>query len=47
LTGRVVGFSPAAIVQQGDTTFTVTIELDETDLPLRWGMTARVKIVIE
>jgi multidrug resistance efflux pump len=47
LTGRVVGFSPIAIVQQGDTTFTVTIELDETSLPLRWGMTARVKILIE
>jgi HlyD family secretion protein len=47
LTGRVVGFSPIAIVQQGDTTFTVTIELDETNLSLRWGMTARVKILIE
>ena len=46
LTGRVIGFSPVAIIQQGDTTFTVTIELDETNLPLRWGMTARVKILI-
>jgi len=46
LTGRVVGFSPIAIVQQGDTTFTVTIELDETNLPLRWGMTAKVRILI-
>jgi HlyD family secretion protein len=46
LTGRVVGFSPIAIVQQGDTTFTVTIELDKTNLPLRWGMTARVNIEI-
>ena len=47
LAGRVVTFSPIAIVQQGDTTFTVTIELDKTNLPLRWGMTARVKILIE
>ena len=46
LTGRVVGLSPIAIVQQGDTTFTATIELDETSLPLRWGMTAKVKILI-
>jgi HlyD family secretion protein len=46
LTGRVVGFSPIAIVQQGDTTFTVTIELDETNLPLRWGMTAKVRILM-
>ena len=47
LAGRVVGLSPVAIVQQGDTTFTVTIELDETNLPLRWGMTARVKILVQ
>ena len=47
LTGRVVSLSPIAIVQQGDTTFTVTIELDKTNLPPRWGMTAKVKILIE
>jgi len=47
LAGRVVGLSPVAIVQQGDTTFTATIELDETNLPLRWGMTVKVKILIE
>jgi HlyD family secretion protein len=47
LAGRVVALSPVAIVQQGDTTFTVTIELDATNLPLRWGMTARVKILAE
>jgi len=46
LTGRVVGLSPIAIVQQGDTTFTATIELDETSLPLRWGMTAKVKLMV-
>jgi HlyD family secretion protein len=47
LTGQVITISPVAIVQQGDTTFAVTIELDETNLPLRWGMTTRVKILIE
>ena len=46
LTGRVISISPVAIVQQGDTTYTVTIELEQTDLPLRWGMTAKVKILI-
>ncbi len=47
LTGRVITISPIAIVQQGDTTYTVTIELEETQLPLRWGMTAKVKILVE
>ncbi len=47
LTGRVITISPVAIVQQGDTTYTITIELDQTGLPLRWGMTAKVKILIE
>jgi HlyD family secretion protein len=46
LTGQVVGFSPIAIVQQGDTTYTITIELSETNLPLRWGMTAKVRILV-
>lgn len=45
LTGKVIALSPTAIVQQGDTTYTAIIELTETDLPLRWGMTARVKLV--
>jgi len=47
LTGTVVAISPTAIVQHGDTTYTVTIELEETDLDLRWGMTARVRILNE
>jgi len=46
LTGRVITISPVAIVQQGDTTYTITIELGETNLPLRWGMTAKVKILV-
>ena len=46
LTGRVITISPVAIVQQGDTTYTITIELEQTHLPLRWGMTAKVKILV-
>jgi multidrug resistance efflux pump len=47
LAGTVVAISPTAIVQHGDTTYTVIIELEETNLDLRWGMTARVKILVE
>jgi len=44
LHGRVVTISPVAVVQQGDTTYTLTIELEPTDLNLRPGMTAQVEI---
>lgn len=47
LQGRVLTISPVAIVQQGDTTYTLTIELEATDLNLRPGMTARVEILAE
>jgi multidrug resistance efflux pump len=47
LTGKVIAVSPTPIVQQGDTTYTATIELEETNLPLRWGMTAKVKILVQ
>ena len=47
LRGRVVTISPVAVVQQGDTTYTLTIELEPTDLNLRPGMTAQVEIVTE
>ncbi len=47
LTGRVVTISPVAVVQQGDTTYTLMIELEDTDLNLRPGMTAQVEILIE
>ena len=47
LHGRVVTISPVAVVQQGDTTYTLTIELEPTDLNLRPGMTAQVKILTE
>jgi HlyD family secretion protein len=47
LHGRVVAISPIAVVQQGDTTYTVMIELETTDLNLRPGMNAEVEIVTE
>jgi len=47
LHGRVVTVSPVAVVQQGDTTYTLTIELEPTDLNLRPGMTAQVDIVTD
>jgi multidrug resistance efflux pump len=47
LPGRVLTISPVAVVQQGDTTYTLTIELESTDLNLRPGMTARVEIITD
>jgi len=47
LVGTVVAVSPTAVVQHGDTTYTVMVELQETGLDLRWGMTAQVSVVIE
>ncbi len=47
LNGRVVTISPVAVVQQGDTTYTLTIELEPTDLNLRPGMTVQVEILTE
>ena len=47
LHGRVVAISPVAVVQQGDTTYTLMIELEPTDLNLRPGMTAQVEILTE
>lgn len=44
LPGRVVHIAPTALVQYGDTTYTVAIALEPVDLPLRWGMTAKVEI---
>jgi HlyD family secretion protein len=45
LQGRVVTVSPVAVVQQGDTTYTLMIELEATGLNLRTGMTAQVEIL--
>jgi hypothetical protein len=41
----VVTISPVAVVQQGDTTYTLMIELEPTALNLRAGMTAQVEIL--
>jgi HlyD family secretion protein len=45
--GRVDTISPVAVVQQGDTTYTVMVLLDATDLPLRPGMNVQVQIELE
>ena len=42
--GTVTDIASAASVVRGDVTYEVTIDLDESDLPLRWGMTAFVDI---
>jgi HlyD family secretion protein len=47
LGGHVTSVSPVAVVQQGDTTYTLTIELEPTDLNLRPGMTAQVEILTD
>ncbi len=47
LNGRVAAISPVAVVQQGDTTYTLMIELDPTDLALRPGMTVQMMIETE
>ena len=45
LHGRVDTISPVAVVQQGDTTYTLMIELESTSLNLRPGMNAQVEIL--
>jgi HlyD family secretion protein len=47
LRGRVGAISPVAVVQQGDTTYTVIVDLQPTDLHLRPGMNAEVEIEAE
>jgi HlyD family secretion protein len=47
LRGHVVAISPIAVVQQGDTTYTVFIDLEPTDLNLRPGMNVEVEILTE
>jgi hypothetical protein len=42
----VATISPVAVVQQGDTTYTLMIELEPTNLNLRPGMTVQVEIVV-
>ena len=45
--GKVAAISPVAVVQQGDTTYTLTIALDPTDLALWSGMNAQVRIEVD
>jgi multidrug resistance efflux pump len=45
--GTVVRIAPMANVEQGGTNFTVTVELEEQDPGLRWGITAFVDIFVE
>jgi multidrug resistance efflux pump len=45
LRGRITAISPVAVVQQGDTTYTLMIELEPIALNLRPGMTAQVEII--
>jgi hypothetical protein len=47
LRGRVAIVSPVAVVQQGDTTYTLLIDLEPTHLNLRPGMNAEVEILTE
>jgi multidrug resistance efflux pump len=44
LHGQVDTISPIAVVQQGDTTYTLMIALEPTDLNLRPGMNAQVEV---
>lgn len=45
LAGKVITIDPVAVVQQGDTTYTLYIELEATDLPLLAGMNVEVEVV--
>ncbi|MFN2136676.1 MAG: HlyD family secretion protein [Candidatus Promineifilaceae bacterium] len=45
--GTVSDIAAVSQLIRGDVTYPVTITLDETDLPLRWGMTATVDIETE
>jgi hypothetical protein len=47
LNGHVVSISPTAIVQQGNTTYTLSIAVEPTDLNLWPGMTAQVEILLD
>lgn len=47
LPGKVVAIDPVAIVQQGDTTYTLYLELAQSDLPLLAGMNVEVVIAVD
>jgi len=44
LRGRVTHIQPASQFKRGDVTYTATIALEPTDLPLRWGLTAAISL---
>ena len=44
LKGTVTAISPVFVESRGDVTYTVTIELSDTDARMRWGMTAQVTL---
>jgi HlyD family secretion protein len=46
LRGKVVRIEPFYTIRAGDVTYAVTIEMEETDPRLRWGMTVYVDIII-
>ena len=45
--GKVLTISPVAVVQQGDTTYTLVIELEDTRLNLLPGMNTQVEILTQ
>jgi HlyD family secretion protein len=45
--GKVLTISPVAVVQQGDTTYTLMIELEDTKLNLLPGMNVEVEILTD
>ena len=47
LQGQVIAIDPIAIVQQGDTTYTLYLELAPNDLPLLAGMNVEVTIAVD
>ncbi len=42
--GQVIAIAPIASAKQGGTNYTVTIQVDNLDAALRWGMTGHVEI---
>lgn len=47
LAGVVTDIASVASVVRGDVTYEVTIDLEDSDLPLRWGMTSFVDILTD
>lgn len=47
ISGTVSDIAAVSILSRGDVTYEVTIDIEPSDLPLRWGMTAFVDIDVE